>query len=127
MDLIRAEGLDFNVVSDANDILITVRTQEALVYCFCPQRLYGFHDRRRPRQKRVSEILRPIEMIVHHDDETWNTSEILYAGVPTLFLKDTTSRPVRRSAIQLQPFCRLCDFQRVCRGNKHLCQQAIRI
>ena len=81
------------------------------IFCFCPHALDRIHHVGLLRQKRVSQICRPLDVICQTLDEIRNWSHGLDAGVPRLLGHCIGKSFVLQILVLFEPLLKLDDFQ----------------
>jgi len=89
--------------------------------------LHGIHDILLLREEGVAELLRPVELLVHHRQHVGKRDQRFHARVPGFFLDGLRDRIAFDVGMLLLPARRLHDFQRIGRGHEDLREQRIRI
>ncbi len=129
VDDARIRRLDYDLASlDAHDLLRR-RPQTAGVVSLPAQALHGIHHIRLLRQEGVAELLRPLQLVIHHLDDARERHQRFDTGVPVHLIERRGEgvAPERGVVGVLEPAPGLRDLERIGRGHQDLAQQLIGI
>jgi hypothetical protein len=94
--------------------LLLSRFEIAFVLGLFAHALNGIHQIALLRQKRISQIGRPLEIIRKSLHNIWQAGHCLHARVPGLLRDCIGERLVFQSLVLLEPLLQLNDLQRIC-------------
>ena len=110
-----------------DDALLLVALQISRRLCTRPQRLDRLHDLLLVGEESIANLLRPVELVVHHGQHLRECGERLNAGIPILPCERLIERISLETRILLHEACSFHDLQRVRRRNQHLRKQLVGI
>lgn len=92
-----------------------------------PKVLNCLHDAILLRQKGVSEIGRPLYVLIHAIQDIRHEDQCLNAGVPRLLLRGVGQGLALEIRVLADPSSRFHDFQRICGCDEYLTQDRVRV
>jgi len=110
-----------------NDLLLLGGLEVPRSLRLLPQPLHRSHHIFLLRKDSVSQLLCPVQLIVHHGQHIGEIDERFDARVPGLLLKGFGQLVSLETRICLYPARRLNYFERIRRGHKYLRQEIVRV
>jgi hypothetical protein len=89
------------------------------------QALDGIHQVLLLAQEGVAELLRPVELVIHHGEHLREEDERFHAVVPRLRSQRVIERTALQIRVGLDEARRLDDLERICGGHQDLRQQGV--
>ena len=109
------------------DRLLLAALQVARVLRLGSQTLHGVHDVLLLREEGVAQLLRPVELLVHHRQHVRKRDQRLHGRIPGLLLHLLRNGVALDLRMLLGPARGLHDLERIGRGHEDLRQQRVRI
>ena len=109
------------------NLLLLGRGELAVRFGLCAQALDRVHHVRLLRQHRIAELLRPIEILVHHVEHGRRRHERLHARVPILLGESLVELVALQRCIGFGEAVGLHHLERIGRGHQHLREQGVGI
>ena len=129
IDEFRIGWLDNNALAFGRYPLLRIGPERPRRRSLVAKTLDRIHDVSLLHYDRVAQLLRPVQLFVHHPQDPRKRHQRLDAGIPRLCFDrggKLVSLEVRMSGI-LQPTIGFDDVERIGRGHQDLCEQCVRI